>query len=144
MLLASTGYRVCGLDLSPKMVDLARAKAAAARVAVDFIVGDAARPPWQAASFDVALCRHVLWALADPVAALEQWFRLLAPDGRLVLIEGRWWTGAGLPAAAAADLLAQVGATARLMPLPDPALWGSAISDERYLVVAERTTAADP
>ncbi len=134
VLLAAEGYTVSGLDLAEGMIERARDKAGAAQLAVDFTVGDASRPPWPTGSFDVALCRHVLWALDDPAAALRQWLRLLRPAGRLIVIEGQWWTGAGMPAAAVSDLLAAEGRSAAVTVLADPRLWGRAITDERYLV----------
>jgi hypothetical protein len=39
------------------------------------------------------------------VAALGRWAELLKPDGRLVLVEGRWWTGGGLTPDQATDLV---------------------------------------
>ena len=82
------------------------------------------------------LCRHVLWALPDPAAALAAWIRLLGTGGRLVLIEGRWSTGAGLTAKACAQLVAAQRPVTEIRPLTDPALWGGPITDERYLLVS--------
>lgn len=136
VLLAQSGHRVTGLDLAPRMVAAARAKAAAARVDVAVAVGDAGRPPLPEASLDVVLVRHVLWALPDPDEAVRRWARLLAPGGRLVLVEGRWWTGGGLPAERTRELVLAHRAEAEVVPLPDPALWGGPIEDERYLVLS--------
>lgn len=44
VLLAGQGHEVCGIDLAPRMVERARAKAADAGIDVRFLVGDAARP----------------------------------------------------------------------------------------------------
>ena len=98
VLLAEQGYVVRGLDSSPAMLALAARKAEAADVGIDWTVGDASAPPLGDGSVDVVLCRHVLWALPDPAAALARWVRLLRPAGRLVLIEGSWHTGVGLRA----------------------------------------------
>ncbi|MGW4110693.1 methyltransferase domain-containing protein [Actinosynnema sp. NPDC004786] len=127
-LLAGEGYDVRGLDLSERMVAAARVKAPG----VEFRQGDAARPPYPPGSFDVVLVRHVLWALPDPAAALDRWHALLRPGGRLVLIEGRWSTGAGLTAAECVALLGE----GHVVPLTDPALWGRELDDERYAIVA--------
>ncbi|MGZ4445681.1 MAG: class I SAM-dependent methyltransferase [Nocardioides sp.] len=135
LLLADAGFRVDGVDLSPEMVRLARAKAAG-RDDVAFVEADASAPPLEAGRYDAVVCRHVLWALPDPVAALRRWEALLAPGGRLVLVEGRWATGAGLAAARTVELVESLGRQARLTLLPEPAYWGRAITDERYLVVA--------
>jgi ubiquinone/menaquinone biosynthesis C-methylase UbiE len=120
------------------MVEAARAKAVRAGVDISFQVGDAAAPPWPDASVDVVLARHVLWALGDPDAAVARWARLLRPGGRLVLVEGRWHTGEGLTAEQARTIVERHRRTARVRQLPDPDLWGGAISDERYLLVSER------
>lgn len=138
VLLGAAGHRVSGLDYSSRMVEAARAKAASAGVAADFTTGDAAEPPYAAASFDVVLVRHVLWALPDPAAALARWTQLLRPDGVLVLVEGHWSTGAGLPSDRTRDLVLSVREEAVVTRLDDEALWGREITDERYLVVSAR------
>jgi len=120
------------------MLDHAVRKAAQAAVAASFRRGDAAAPPLEPAGFDVVLSRHVLWALPDPAAALANWIALLRPGGRLVLVEGRWMTGAGLPAAECTALLRALGRDADLRMLDDESLWGKPITDERYLVVSAR------
>jgi RimJ/RimL family protein N-acetyltransferase/SAM-dependent methyltransferase len=133
LLLAEMGYDVHGVDLSPAMVERAVAKRGGAASPV-FRVGDAAQPPLDGA-FDVVLCRHVLWSLPDPAAALARWGDLLSDGGRLVLVEGHWSTGAGLTAAEMLALLASVGRAGVVRHLPEAAYWGRAITDERYVVV---------
>jgi SAM-dependent methyltransferase len=124
---------VDGVDFSPAMVTRALGKAEGRRD-VRFVVGDAAAPPLDRAAYDVVLCRHVLWALPDPAAALRRWVDLLAPGGRLVLVEGRWFNGAGLSAAETVRLVEATGRPAELTLLPEPAYWGREITDERYVV----------
>jgi len=136
ILLAEAGHVVNGVDVAAGMITLARAKAAAAGVAADFEVGDAMTPPWPGATFDVVLARHVVWALPDPALGLGRWLEMLKPSGRLVLIEGRWWTGAGLGAHELLALLHAHGRTASITPLPNAELWGGSITDERYLLVS--------
>ncbi|WP_439657352.1 class I SAM-dependent methyltransferase [Lentzea sp. HUAS TT2] len=137
VLLAEAGHDVHGLDLSAQMVNAARAKASSAGVAVEFVVGDAAHPPW-AEAFDVVLARHVLWALPDPAAALAAWVSLLRPGGVLLLVEGRWSTGAGLTSAQTRSLVLGVRAEAEVTALTSEDLWGRPIEDERYLLVSRR------
>lgn len=135
LLLAGRGHHVGGLDSSAAMLDVARAKSVRAGVPVHLVRGDAGDPPFAPASADVVLCRHVLWALADPDASLARWVRLLRPGGRLVLIEGRWATGGGLTAAECRELVLRHRATAAVHELStDPRLWGRAVDDERYLL----------
>jgi ubiquinone/menaquinone biosynthesis C-methylase UbiE len=139
VLLAEAGHEVSGLDLSDRMIDVARTKSAAAGVDVDLCQGDAADPPYPPASADVVLSRHVLWALPDRDDVLARWVRLLGPGGRLVLVEGRWGTGVGLAAADCRALVLRHRAQATVRQLgPDSALWGKSVDDERYVVVSER------
>jgi SAM-dependent methyltransferase len=136
LLLAAEGYTVDGLDFSPEMIRRADAKAAGLP-GVTFRVADAASPPLEPASYDVVLSRHVLWAMPDPASALRRWAALLVPSGRLVLIEGRWSTGAGLTAAETVALVEGAGRPAVVRPLPEAAYWGREIDDERYAVTSD-------
>lgn len=119
VLLAQHGHRVVGVDLSDAMVAAATRKAGAAGVAAVFRQGDVSAPGLQAASVDVVLSRHVLWAMPDPAIALTRWVRLLRPGGLLLLVEGRWSTGAGLPAADAMHLVRDQGLVPDLQRLSD-------------------------
>lgn len=134
-LLADEGFAVDGIDFSPRMVQLAQQKTSGRRD-ITITQGDAAAPPLPPAAYEVVLCRHVLWALPDPSAALRHWLNLLRPDGRLVLIEGSWSTGAGLTAEQTVALLADVGRTAIVTALDDSTYWGRVITDERYIVMS--------
>jgi SAM-dependent methyltransferase len=100
------------------------------------VVADATAPPWSAATFDVVLSRHVLWALPDAGQALDRWLDLLTPQGRLVIVDGRCWTGAGLAANDALALLRARGRDVSITMLDNPGLWGGRVSDERYLLVS--------
>jgi SAM-dependent methyltransferase len=137
LLAAEQGHRVTGVDLSPAMVDLARAKLAGRDAT--FLVGDAAEPPVGEERFDVVLGRHVLWTLPDPARVLRHWAGLLRPGGRLVLVEGVWGTVSpvGIPADRLTGLLAPLTGHVRVERLSDDEpLWGRAVHDERYAVVA--------
>jgi SAM-dependent methyltransferase len=136
VLLGDAGHTVSGIDVSAAMIKRAREKAIAAGVDADFEIGDAMAPPWRPATFDVVLSRHVVWALPDPDRGLRRWFELLKPGGRLVLIEGRWWTGAGLGADELVALVRSHGHSASITPLSDAGLWGDPVTDERYLLVS--------
>jgi SAM-dependent methyltransferase len=136
VLLAEEGHDVHGIDLSGQMVAAAQAKARAAGVSGAFTQGDAADPSLAEAAFDVVLSRHVLWALPDPGAALRRWCELLAPGGRLLLVEGFWFTGGGLHAVDVERLVRASGRRSVVLPLSDPVYWGHEIDDERYLLVS--------
>ncbi|MGD0700200.1 MAG: class I SAM-dependent methyltransferase [Trebonia sp.] len=138
VLLAAEGYAVTGLDFAPQMIRAARAKARSAGVSARFELSNAAAPTLPAGSFDVVLARHVLWAMPDTGAAIAAWLRLLLPGGTLLLIEGRWSTGAGLTAREAGRAVLRQRSDATITVLDDPALWGAPVTDERYLLISRR------
>jgi SAM-dependent methyltransferase len=136
VLLAQHGYTVTGVDLSPRMVEQATAKAALSEVTIRFSVGDAADPDLPQGGFDVVFARHVVWAIPDPVKALRNWVTLLSQGGRLVLVEGAWFNGAGISSADLSRLVQPLVTTVETITLPDARLWGRAIEEARYLLVA--------
>ncbi len=141
LLLAGLGHRVTGIEISPAMLDLARAKAGAHGYAIDFHLMDAAEPQFPPQSFDAIVCRHVLWTLPEPARVLERWATLLMPGGRLVLIEGWWNTGAGLHATEVTAALPAALTSVAVEVLSDqPVYWSKPVDDERYVVVADRVT----
>lgn len=82
-LLAGPTGTVIGLDAEPAMVEFA------SRQGGDYIIGDAARPAFADASFDVvvsALALHHV-EIPDRDEVFRQAHRLLAPGGRLLIAE---------------------------------------------------------
>lgn len=143
ILAADLGHRVDGIDFSAQMLSVARAKAGT-RTDVDFSTGDAARPQLPVGEYHAVMSRHVLWALPDPAEALQAWSRLLRPGGRLVLIEGRWSTGAGITSTAIGRLLRGQGYATTIEQLSESRYWGNKVTDERYVAVARRVSDVTP
>jgi ubiquinone/menaquinone biosynthesis C-methylase UbiE len=83
------GCRVHGIDLSPKMIAVARRDAEKQGLAADFRVGSITDLPYADASFDVAITNimyHHL-DLAEKRQAVIEIARVLRPDGRYVSAE---------------------------------------------------------
>ena len=91
--LVARGHRVTGVDFAPAMLAEARRKATQQNFPVRFEEADAERLSFPAASFDLAISRHVLWTLPHPEAAIDEWIRVLRPGGRLVVIDGQFNPG---------------------------------------------------
>ncbi len=63
---------------------------------------------------------------------------MLAPSGRLLLIEGYWYTGGGLHAQEVVEALPTSLTNVLVQNLSDQAaLWGGEVTDERYAVIAD-------
>ena len=89
---ASLGHRVTTVDLAPAMLDELVANAAARSLTVDARLGDAVAPEFSPGSFDAVTSRHLLWTLREPARAMGNWRQLLRPRGRLVAVDGFWFT----------------------------------------------------
>jgi ubiquinone/menaquinone biosynthesis C-methylase UbiE len=150
-LYAELKHEVTGIDLSPEMIEVARAKAEQRGVAAEFAVGDAERIEYPDASFDLLIARHLLWTLPDPGRAVAEWLRVLRPHGRLVLIEGHWgvgelsgeyaqihthlpFFGGAIGEKVAAFLRASGVEEVQTEPLMTPELWHEPPKYPRYLV----------
>jgi ubiquinone/menaquinone biosynthesis C-methylase UbiE len=122
-----TDVRIVAGDLSPAMVDRARARALRAEVIADVRVMDAARTGEPAASFDAAVLHLILAIVPDPRAVLAEAARVLRPGGRAVVFD-KFVPGDGRPGALrrGIDVVSTALATSvtrRLPELVDPALW---------------------
>ncbi len=88
-LLRRLGCRVTGVDLSERMVEIARAKHSGDPDA-GFLQGDTERLTLPDAGFDGIICRNLIWTLTDPDTAFAEWFRVLKPGGTVVAFESNW------------------------------------------------------
>ncbi|MEW9533736.1 bifunctional 2-polyprenyl-6-hydroxyphenol methylase/3-demethylubiquinol 3-O-methyltransferase UbiG [Microbispora sp. NPDC049125] len=82
--LASYGYRVTGVDLSPGTVETARKHAEWAHVEVDYQVGSAYDLPMEDGSVDAVVMSDVLEHFDDVPRALAEAARVLRPGGMLI------------------------------------------------------------
>jgi ubiquinone/menaquinone biosynthesis C-methylase UbiE len=87
--LANAGAtRLSGVDLAPKILDVARRKLVGQRVKADLHEADAEEAlPWPAESFDVVTLIGVLHHFYRPLAALREIHRTLRASGRLLVID---------------------------------------------------------
>ena len=89
---AASGARVTGLDITPRMVELARAKAKLARheglwPIPTFVIGDMTALPFPDESVDVVTTGYGLRNVAVLEEALDEITRVLRPGGRLLSLD---------------------------------------------------------
>ena len=83
--LLQEGGRVQAIDLSENMLRRAGANIAAMGLGnVDLHVMDAQKTGFNSNSFDGVLCSFGLFFIPDMQAALQEWLRVLQPDGKLL------------------------------------------------------------
>jgi demethylmenaquinone methyltransferase/2-methoxy-6-polyprenyl-1,4-benzoquinol methylase len=90
--LAARGAEVTAADISPRMLTLARERAAAAglrlaAVEIDLAGPDRAALPWPSHHFAAITLGFGLRYVAEPAAVLRDLAATLAPDGAIVLLE---------------------------------------------------------
>jgi len=81
---------VTGLDYTAAMLDLAKAKSVDGRrlaVQPTYVQGDAQSLPWADGSFDIVSIAFGIRNVDDTLKALREFHRVLAPGGRLVVLE---------------------------------------------------------
>ncbi|HUF47822.1 MAG TPA: bifunctional demethylmenaquinone methyltransferase/2-methoxy-6-polyprenyl-1,4-benzoquinol methylase UbiE [Vicinamibacterales bacterium] len=80
---------VVGIDFAGQMLQVAKAKVAAAGLAdrARFVRGDATRLPCPDASADAVTVGFGIRNVIDPAAACREFFRILKPGGRLAILE---------------------------------------------------------
>jgi len=102
--LALRGWRVTGLDISAEMVTAARQLDAAAGVGVDYVVARSEATGLPATAFDL-VCAGTCWHWFDKPAAAREVYRLLKPNGRLVVAAMEWQSRPGNVVAATSELI---------------------------------------
>jgi len=81
---AARGAHATGLDLSPRMLDVARGL----HPIVAFREGDAEHLPFDDGDFDAIVSAFGVGHFSDATVALADWRRVLAPGGRIAV---SWW-----------------------------------------------------
>ena len=79
----SPAVNVIGVDLSRKLIAMARANAASEGLAdrLTFKVGNASRLEFSDSAFDMVISTGMLHSLKEPVRVLKEIYRVLKPDG---------------------------------------------------------------
>ena len=85
-LLHDAGARVIGLDVTRRMIELARSKRTR-EARPRFVVGDMMALPFPAASFDVVTTGYGLRNVPDLAGSLDEVARVLRPGGQLLSLD---------------------------------------------------------
>jgi ubiquinone/menaquinone biosynthesis C-methylase UbiE len=79
---------VTGIDITPAMIEQARARQAAAGLEnMAWHVGDATALPFESGSFDLVTTRYSFHHMPDPAASLAEMVRVCRSEGRIVVID---------------------------------------------------------
>ena len=120
LLAAERGARVTGVDPAARLLEVARAEAAARGLDATFALGEAADLPLADGEADVVLSAFGVIFAPDPAAAASEMARVTAPGGRIVISA---WIPTG-PISAATRAAAEAVRSALGAPAgPPPFAW---------------------
>lgn len=83
-LFREAGLKIAGVDISPKMVDLARKRLGED---ADLSVADSEHLPWGDESFSLVVCVGSFHHYPAPLQALSEMRRVLKPSGHLIIAD---------------------------------------------------------
>jgi ubiquinone/menaquinone biosynthesis C-methylase UbiE len=78
---------VYGIDPSPRLLSIARRRAAASGIPVELLLGSATAIPLADNAVDTVVMTWTLCSIPEPLAALREMRRVLKPDGNLCFVE---------------------------------------------------------
>jgi SAM-dependent methyltransferase len=111
---------VTGVDVAPRLLDVARERASSEGLDVDFRIGDAQQLPFPAGSFDVVLSIFGIIFADDRERAFSELVRVLKPGGRAFFTA---WLPGGAIDQMTGILLEAVGKASGFSPPPPPFEW---------------------
>jgi ubiquinone/menaquinone biosynthesis C-methylase UbiE len=82
LILAAEGHSLTGIDLTPEMIEAAKAKK---MPGVELIVGDCENLPFPDGSFDAVICCQSFHHYPNVQDFFNSLYRVLRPGGRLIL-----------------------------------------------------------
>lgn len=83
--LAQRDARCFALDISPRMLELARFNDS--RGMVPFTLGEVEALPFGAGTFDLVTCTYAFANFWKPLAILSEFARVIRPDGRIAIVD---------------------------------------------------------
>lgn len=125
--MARSGCQVTGLDLAGNLVRVARERALAEGLSVQFDEGDAEELPYEDASFDVVFSLIGAMFAPQPQLVADEMARVCRPGGRIIM--GNWTPGGFV-----GRMFKTMAAHVPPIPgIPSPTLWGDELTvHERF------------
>jgi len=80
--IAKAGYSVTGVDLSERMIDLAKTK----HIGIDYLVADVLKLPFESNSFDAVIATSLVNIVDDKAKAMRELRRVCKTGGRVSIL----------------------------------------------------------
>lgn len=89
VLLSRMGHQVTAIDSSPEMIAKAKKNAEKYNCNIKVIETDIIEYKTEK-TFDIIISRNVTWFLYNPVAAYQNWHRMLNDGGQVIVFDANW------------------------------------------------------
>lgn len=90
MVLSGMGHRVTAIDCTEGMLQEAQRNMKTVGLTGEFYQMDSHELGFEPETFDLLICRDLTWTLRDPRTAYREWYRILKPQGRLLIFDSNW------------------------------------------------------
>lgn len=120
-LVARRGAQVTGVDIAEGLLDVARDKARAEGLAIEYVHGDAESLPFENGEFDAVISTFGVMFASRPEAAATELARVCRPGGRIAL--ATWLSGSTVETMF--HVMRRHVPTTPNPPAPSPFEWGS-------------------
>ena len=91
VIMSDLGYKVTAVDCSENMLLEARRNVENAGFSVQFVKADVHKLPFSDNTFDLLVCRNLVWTLENPAEAYKESYRVLKNNGRLLVFDANWY-----------------------------------------------------
>jgi SAM-dependent methyltransferase len=88
ILMGREGHNVTAIDYTEAMLDMAKKNCAEFGIDAKFQRMDAQNLTFPDGSFDLVISRNLVWDLEMPLRAYKEWFRVLRPNGKMLIFDG--------------------------------------------------------
>lgn len=82
---AKLGFEYTGIDITPKMLEVAKEKAEDEGVNIKLLEMDAHKLGFKKCTFDSVFCDRTFKFFQDPIKVLEEAYRVLKPNGKMIV-----------------------------------------------------------
>jgi ubiquinone/menaquinone biosynthesis C-methylase UbiE len=86
-LMQASGFAVTGMDFTEAMLNKAKAKAETRNLPIRYVLRDVEQTHEADDTYDILICRNLVWTLVDPAASFSEWLRVLKPAGTLMIVD---------------------------------------------------------
>jgi len=88
IVLGKMGHDITAIDCTEAMLEIAKKNCQRYGVDVKFMKMDAQKLEFSENSFDLIICRNLVWNLEHPKKAYMEWLKVLDKDGRILIFDG--------------------------------------------------------